>query len=36
MKGAEKQRCLPNQFQSVCWTTWRRLNGVLEQEDLPV
>lgn len=34
-RGAERLRCLPNQFQAVCWVTWRRLNGVLNQEDLP-
>lgn len=34
-KGAEKQGCLPNQFQAIVWVVWRRLGGVLNQEDLP-
>jgi hypothetical protein len=25
---------LPNQFQAVVWVTWRRLSGVLAQQDL--
>lgn len=26
---------LPSQLQSICWVTWKRLQGVIDQQDLP-
>lgn len=34
-RGAERQGMIPNQFQAVICVVWRRLGGVLNQEDLP-
>ena len=32
---AERLGLIPNQLQAICWVTWRRLRGNMEQEDLP-
>lgn len=32
---AERLGLIPHQLQAVCWVTWRRLKGNLEQNDLP-
>ena len=32
---AERLGLVPNQFQAIVWTCWRRLKGLLEQADLP-
>lgn len=34
MQGARNNGILPNQFQAVIWTVWRRLGGNLNQQDL--
>jgi len=33
-RAASKVQLTPCAFQAICWVTWRRLNGVLAQEDL--
>lgn len=35
IKLAERLGLIPNQLQAICWVTWRRLKGELNQEDLP-
>ncbi len=35
IKLAERLGLIPNQLQAICWVTWRRLRGNLEQSDLP-
>jgi hypothetical protein len=32
---AERLGLLPHQLQAICWVTWRRLSGVLAQQDIP-
>lgn len=32
---AERLGLIPNQLQAICWVTWRRLKGIMEQTDLP-
>ena len=32
---AERLGLIPNQLQAICWVTWRRLKGELNQTDLP-
>lgn len=34
-KAARRVGLVPSTFQAVVWVTWRRLHGVLEQNDLP-
>lgn len=34
-REARRAGLLPNQFQAICWVVWRRLRGILDQEDLP-
>jgi hypothetical protein len=34
LRAASRNHLLPNQYQAIIWVTWRRLKGVLEQEDL--
>lgn len=35
VKLAERLGLIPNQLQAICWVTWRRLKGEINQEDLP-
>lgn len=35
VKLADRLGLIPNQLQAICWVTWRRLKGQLEQDDLP-
>jgi hypothetical protein len=35
VKLAERLGLIPNQLQAICWVTWRRLRGNMEQDDLP-
>lgn len=35
VKLANDQGILPHQYQAVCWVTWRRLRGQLDQQDIP-
>ncbi len=35
IKLAERLGLVPNQLQAICWVTWRRLKGEINQEDLP-
>lgn len=35
VKLAERLGLIPHQLQAICWVTWRRLKGNLEQNDLP-
>lgn len=35
VKLAERLGLVPNQLQAICWVTWRRLKGNMEQNDLP-
>jgi hypothetical protein len=32
---AERLGLIPHQLQAICWVTWRRLQGNLDQQDLP-
>jgi len=35
VKIADRLGLIPNQLQAICWVTWRRLKGNMEQNDLP-
>lgn len=35
VKLADRLGIIPNQLQAICWVTWRRLKGNMEQNDLP-
>jgi len=35
VKLADRLGLIPNQLQAICWVTWRRLKGNIEQNDLP-
>ncbi len=35
IKLAGRLGLIPNQLQAICWVTWRRLKGELNQADLP-